>query len=170
MKRVLIIIYIILLVIVIKLVATFISNEIFISKYNNGRYNSDDVKSLFFLNVSEPYIAHYNYGNILYQNDDFDGAIDAYTKALEFSPPEDKEESIRINLELAKRKKEMEEKDNEENEDEEKEEKPEQEKTDKVEEQLKEIQKESHNERREDLEVSERLDRHDYTPYSGKNW
>lgn len=101
MKKVLKIIYIILLIILVKLLFTFIINEIFISKYNDGEYKEKDVKKLFILNITQPYIAHYNYGNVLYKNGDYDGAISEYEKALKAFPPEKKECSIRINLALA---------------------------------------------------------------------
>lgn len=153
MKKIVIVIYIILLLILLKLIATFITNEIFISKYNERIYNPNDVKNLFILNIFEPYTAYYNHGNILYYNNDFDGAIEKYNKALELSPPEDKERDIKINLELAKLKKENIEEDKEDQEEQEEQEEQEtdeekkedkqkekQKQTDKIEEQLKEMQ------------------------------
>lgn len=101
MKNFLKIIYIILLVILIKLMVTFIINEIFIAKYQDGRYNEADAKKLLIMNISQPYIAHYNYGNVLYKNGEYDRAINEYEKALKAFPPEKKECSIRINLALA---------------------------------------------------------------------
>lgn len=101
MKKKVIIIYVILILIVIKLTTTFFINESFISKYNKGIYNENQIKKLFFLNIFQSYIAHYNYGNVLYQKEDYDGAIKEYQKALKANPPRDKECSIRINLALA---------------------------------------------------------------------
>lgn len=105
MKRTLNIIYIICLLIIFKLVIAFFINENFISDYNSGKYDLDSINSLFILNILEPYIAHYNYGNILYKNNNFDGAIDEYYKALKLYPTKERECSIRINLALAMLKK-----------------------------------------------------------------
>ncbi len=101
MKKRTLIIYIILILISIKLPATFLINESFISDYNKGIYNEKKIQKLFCLNIIESYIAHYNYGNVLYQNNNFDKAIEEYKKALKRFPPEDKECSIRVNLVLA---------------------------------------------------------------------
>lgn len=172
MKKIIIVIYIILLLIALKLIVTFVTNEVFISKYNNGKYDETDVKSLFVLNFFEPYTAYYNNGNILYYNNDFDGAINSYTKALELSPPEDKERDIRINLELAKKKKEASSDKDNQNADENKEEdipQNEQAKKDTIEEKLKEIQTESAAERKGSLDDKEKLGK-EFTYYSGKKW
>lgn len=171
MKKVLIVIYIVFILIVIKLITTFIINEIFISKYNDGIYNSSDIKSLFMLNIFEPYTAYYNHGNILYYNNDFDGAIDEYEKALNLYPPEDKERDIRINLEIAKSRKEFsnDDKDTDKKDDKPKEEPKKPNNSDKIEEKLKEIQKESSNERQDNLDSMQQLDK-EYKYYSGKKW
>lgn len=101
MKKILKIIYAILIVILLKLVMTFSINESFIVSYNNGKYETLKAQSMLLLNISEPYVAHYNYGNVLYQKNDFQGAIDEYQRALELFPPKYKECDIRINLALA---------------------------------------------------------------------
>ena len=75
-------------------------NESVIDKYNNEEY-SVSLDALTFLNIFQPYIVHYNEGNIKYQNSDYEGAIESYNKALELDPPKDEECSIRINLALA---------------------------------------------------------------------
>lgn len=101
MKRKTLIFYIILILITIKLPATFLMNEKFISNYNNGIYRESEIKKFFYFNFIESYIAFYNYGNILYKNNNFDKAITEYKKALKRFPPKEKECSIRINLALA---------------------------------------------------------------------
>lgn len=101
MKRKTLIFYIILILIIIKLPATFLMNEKFISNYNNGIYRESEVKKFLYFNFIESYIANYNYGNVLYKNNNFDKAITEYKKALKRFPPEEKECSIRINLALA---------------------------------------------------------------------
>ena len=58
-------------------------------------------KSLTYFNFPESYIANYNYGNILYQKEKYEEAIEEYKKALKGFPPKEKESSIRINYALA---------------------------------------------------------------------
>lgn len=175
MKKILVIIYILLLLLLLKLVASFTINELFIAKYEDEIYEEEDTRKLFFLNTFEPYTAYYNHGNVLYYNRNFDGAISEYEKALELSPPEDKERDVERNLELAKRMKEQtesnteEEKDNEEDDEEDEEEEKDDKKTDEIEKELKEMQKESRSTRAEELETVKRLDE-DYEYYSGKTW
>ena len=101
MKKFFIAIYIVLIFIAVKLAFTFYTNEKFIDNYNEQIYSYDDIQYLFILNIFEPYIVHYNYGNILYQNGDFEEAIVQYRKALTLFPPQGKECDIRINLALA---------------------------------------------------------------------
>lgn len=101
MRKVLTFIYLFILIVFLKLVITFVINEMYISKYNKGDYDKNLVKSLFVLNFSERYIAYYNYGNLLYQIGYFEDAINEYNKALELKVPEDRVCDIRINLSLS---------------------------------------------------------------------
>jgi len=101
LKIVFVTIFTVLCVVAVELTVTFVYNEIFIVKYRMGDYNPQNVQGLFKLNWPESYIAHYNYGNTLYWNSDFDEAIDAYNRALSFKPPYDRECAIRINIALA---------------------------------------------------------------------
>lgn len=105
MKKILSVVYIILVIVLFKFIITFSINESFISNYNKEIYDTYKVKTILVLNIFQPYIAHYNYGNILYKNNDFDEAIEEYKKALNFFPPKYKECDIRINLALAMLKK-----------------------------------------------------------------
>lgn len=99
-KRIFICVYVILFLVCAKRAFTYIYNEILISKYNDHDY-SGDVDPLLFCNVIQPYLAHYNMGNIHYQNGDYQAAIDEYKNALEADPGHDEECSVRINLALA---------------------------------------------------------------------
>lgn len=101
MKKTCIIIYIILIFILLKLLISFGTNRLFIFLYDKEIYSESIVKSLLTLNISEPYIAHYNYGNFLYKTNEFEQALEEYKKALKLFPPKYKECSIRINLALA---------------------------------------------------------------------
>ena len=100
-RKVLILIYIILILITLKLLCNVLINSILISNYNNGKYSDSQARVLTFLNFSESYIAHYNYGNILYQNGEYEEAIEEYEKALNGFIPKYKECNIRINYALA---------------------------------------------------------------------
>lgn len=99
-KKILIGIYIGMLLICGKLAFNYIYNAIAIYRYHQYDYTVN-VKPLLIFNWSEPYIAHYNQGNIYYKNDCFEDAVASYEKALDVSPPEEKECAIRINLALA---------------------------------------------------------------------
>ena len=101
-KKIIIITAALLLPLLVKLAWAYKINENFIARYNNSIYQEEDIKDLFFLNLTEPCVAYYNKGNIHYKNEDFDVAIEEYLKALEHNPSERQEISIRINLALAK--------------------------------------------------------------------
>lgn len=98
MKRVQIIIWIFLFSCFLCLLVNYIANEMIIKKYENSEYIENKLSVLGF---TEPYISHYNRGNIFYKNDNYDEAIKEYEKALQLNPPYDRECKIRINLALA---------------------------------------------------------------------
>lgn len=100
-KKVLIIIYVILILITLKLFYNMLIDNALISNYNNGKYLENQAKMLTFLNFSQPYIANYNYGNVLYKNGEYEQAIEKYKKALKGIVPKDKECNIRINYALS---------------------------------------------------------------------
>lgn len=101
MKKIFIFIYVCVAIIFLKLIISFSINEIFIYKYNKGNYEKNLVKSLFVLNYYEPYVAHYNYGNVLFKFGYYEDAINEYNKALDYKPPKDKVCDVRINLSLS---------------------------------------------------------------------
>lgn len=90
-----------LLLVTIKLIITFSYNEIIIHNYKNGNYHNNLYQILYFLNFYEPYIAYYNHGNILFQNNQYEEATKKYYQALQKNPPQTKICDIRINLSLA---------------------------------------------------------------------
>lgn len=100
-KKVLALITIILIVILLKLIYNMSINNALIKKYKAGEYSESQAKALTFLNFHEKYVAHYNYGNILYQNGEYEKAIEEYKKAINGSVPKNKECNIRINYALA---------------------------------------------------------------------
>ena len=84
-----------------KLLYNIVLNNIMIKKYNNGEYSTNMAQALIYLNFPEKYIANYNYGNILYQNGEYDASIEQYKKAIENNIPEKRECKVRINYALA---------------------------------------------------------------------
>lgn len=98
MKRVRIIVGILLSFSFLCFLINYIANEMMIKKYENNEYTENKISVLGF---TEPYIAHYNRGNILYKKDNYDEAVKEYEKALHLNPPHDRECKIRINLALA---------------------------------------------------------------------
>ena len=100
-KRIIIAAYVIAGVIFFKFAFTYFYNEWVISKYEEGDY-TENFNLLEVANVNEPYIVYYNNGNVLYQRQDYELAIEYYETALDNHPPEGKECPIRINLVLAK--------------------------------------------------------------------
>ncbi len=100
--KILVIIEILLAIILLKFSITFALNKNFINNYNNKKYNEEDLAISEFLNIEQPYIVHYNKGNILYKNGKYNEAIEEYNKSLNLYPPEKKECKIRINIALSK--------------------------------------------------------------------
>lgn len=99
-KKILIILYIFLLVIIGKLIFAYAYNERIIKKVKNNTYTGS-AEALTFANFYQPYIAHYNRGNIFYNQHNYEEAIKEYNKALKCHVPDKKECSIRINLALS---------------------------------------------------------------------
>lgn len=98
MKRVLTSIWIVLIIFFVCLLVNYVANEMMISDYEKGEYNEN---SLSVLGFTEPYISHYNKGNVLYQSGNYEEAIKEYEEALKLNPPHDRECLIRINIALA---------------------------------------------------------------------
>ncbi len=99
-KKIIACVYLIMLIVCIKLAFSYIYNECLIDKYNDNDYSSD-TDPLLFCNWVQPYLAHYNMGNIHYQNKEYDYAIEEYQTALDLNPSQERECSVRINLALA---------------------------------------------------------------------
>ncbi len=99
-KKVIILIYSVILIIFIKLLLNFVLNTSFIFLYNKGTYKTNILKPLKILNVFEPYIVYYNMGNSYYNNDEFLLAEKEYKKALEKNVPKKRVCDVRLNLAL----------------------------------------------------------------------
>lgn len=102
MRKLLKILVIILLIFLTRIFLSFIINEIIIYNYNHNKYNKYLIKSLYILNINEPYIAYYNHGNILFKRKDYKNAIEKYEKALKSNPRRNRICDIRINLSITK--------------------------------------------------------------------
>lgn len=81
------------------LLTNYVSNERFIDRYEKGIYENSEVTSI--LGFTQPYIYHYNQGNVYYENNDFEGAEEEYRKALESRLPGEYDCKTRINLALS---------------------------------------------------------------------
>ena len=101
MKKTIKISFLILLIIFIKLLSTFLINQIIIYNYNNKIYNNNLIKILYLFNFNQSYIVYYNDGNLKYRNNEFENAINKYNDALKRNPPKKRICDIRINLTLA---------------------------------------------------------------------
>ena len=100
-RKVIIVIYIILILMAVKFIYNNVVDSILINKYNNNDFNEDYAKALSFLNFPQQYIANYNYANILYKNGKYEDSIEEYKKTLKWRIPENRECSVRINYALA---------------------------------------------------------------------
>ncbi|MBR6849144.1 MAG: tetratricopeptide repeat protein [Lachnospiraceae bacterium] len=100
-KKIIIVAFTLVGLILSKFAFTFVYNEWVISKYEEKDY-SENFSLLEMLNITEPYIVFYNNGNVQYQLKNYEEAIRYYEEALKKDPPEGKECPVRINLALAK--------------------------------------------------------------------
>lgn len=78
-----------------------IKNTFIINKYKEGKYLENDAKLLTNITFQKSYVSNYNFGNILYQNGEYEKAISEYKKALKTVISSEKEFKIRINCALA---------------------------------------------------------------------
>lgn len=101
MKKLLLVTYIVLFMMLFNIIICIIMNEVHVSNYNKGNNSDFLVKSLIVLDFAEPCVARYNYGNILYQKENYEKAAEQYFYALDESPSKKKECDIRVNLALS---------------------------------------------------------------------
>ena len=76
-------------------------NEAYINKLDTREYDSKIENYLFYPNIPQSYIPHYNLGNAAYEKGDYDKAIHEYQLALGLFPTHPDECNIRINLALS---------------------------------------------------------------------
>lgn len=99
-KRLLILLYMLVLLLVSKMAFNYFYNAHMIKAFENKDYSVND-NILLLGNFDEPYIAHYNNGDVLYEQGRYEEAIEEYDKALALYPPKLKECPIRINKALS---------------------------------------------------------------------
>ena len=96
---------IIVVIILCAVIAAKISSKIIINNRFIANYPEKDQEYrlvlLTVLNLYEPYIAHYNYGNYYYQKEQYEDAAKKYRKALEYDIPLNRVCSVEINLSLS---------------------------------------------------------------------
>ena len=95
----LLIIMVVLLIIILFLGNKTLKNNKYIEKYNRQMYDTNLVKKLLFLNVQEPYIAHFNLGTSYYNEKNYNEAKREFTEALK-TVTEDRICDVRVNLAL----------------------------------------------------------------------
>lgn len=100
-RKILTVIYIILILLIIKMLYNSIINSVLINNYKEKQYSESQAKALTYINFIQSYVAPYNYGNILYQKGEYEVAIKEYEKALNTLIPKEKECMVRINYALA---------------------------------------------------------------------
>lgn len=101
-KKILILIYILLVLVFLKQVINIFYNRYVLNFYNDHDY-SINVNLLESLNIFESYIAPYNNGNILYKNKQYKAAYKKYEETLDcWDLPKDKECDVRVNMALCK--------------------------------------------------------------------
>ena len=100
-KKVLLTVLCIVVVILLKLICDYILNTIQVNSYKEEKYNADLAQLVATLKFNKSHAANYNYGNVLYQKGDYDGAIEQYKNALDTIVPSGEECDIRVNYALA---------------------------------------------------------------------
>ena len=99
-KKVLIIIIIVCFLIISFIGVKVLINNSYIRNYDKP---NNEVKMLLLsvLNIYEPYVAHYNYGNYYYKEEMYEEAKEKYEKALEYDIPNSRKCDVEINLGLS---------------------------------------------------------------------
>lgn len=98
MKKLLIAAWSLLFLLWICLLINHINNEHFISDYEDSIYEKNNFTMFGFF---EPYICHYNQGNVAYQNGNYEAAIEEYEKALKSGISQKRDCLCRINIALS---------------------------------------------------------------------
>ena len=85
-------------VVLIKIIFKISTNKFFINNYQK-KDQEYRLKVNTFLNIYEPYVVYYNYGNYLYQKEEYDKAYEKYLQALKYNMSSDN--FCRLNMNIA---------------------------------------------------------------------
>lgn len=99
-KKMFIIILVICVIVSLKITIKIIINQDFINNYPNSIHEYN-LKLNSFINLYEPYILHYNYGDYYYQKEKYQEAKNEFLKALEYNIPYENVCKVKTNLALA---------------------------------------------------------------------
>lgn len=97
MKKILYIIWGVVVIILICFTVNYVSNEQFIKNYEEGIYKENKFTAFGFL---EPYIEPYNKGAFYYQNGKYEKAIEEYRRAIDSGITKERDCLARINIAL----------------------------------------------------------------------
>ena len=100
-KKITIIIIIVLSIVLAKLWLKNTLNNRFIKEYKKNSYSSIYLDLNSFINIHEPYIVHYNYGNYYYKTSKYEEAFEKYLETLKHSIPKDRLCKVKINTSLS---------------------------------------------------------------------
>lgn len=100
-KKFIIIGIIVLSIILVKLIIKVSLNNRFINNYEKGIYSSTGLDVNMIINLYEPYIVKYNYGNYHYKNKEYEKAYQKYVDALEHKIPDNRLCKVKINTSLS---------------------------------------------------------------------
>lgn len=98
--KIIIIILIVLIIPIIKISTKILINQRFIKNYPDADQEYR-LRLISFINLYEPYIAPYNYGNYLYMKGDYQKAYAKYLEALTHNIPKKRYCSVKINTSLS---------------------------------------------------------------------
>ena len=100
LKKIIILMIVICLVVFLKSSFKIIINYFFVNNYPD-KLNALPLQLNTFVNISEPYIVHYNYGNYYYQKKMYDEAYFEYEKALNYHIPDKNVCQVKYNASLS---------------------------------------------------------------------
>ena len=99
-KKIIACICIFMMLVASKLAFNYIYNKYLISQYGKGNYDIS-MQPLFSCNWVQPYLPHYNAGNMYYEKGEYEIAIKEYKQALKREPKKNHLCDIRVNIALS---------------------------------------------------------------------
>ena len=100
-KKYILISIIVLSIILIKLISKVLLNNSFIKQYEKCLYTSSGLDINSIINIYEPYIVKYNYGNYYYKKGEYEKAYLKYISALKHNIPRERICKVKINTSLS---------------------------------------------------------------------